>query len=291
MRMSLLRSTLAAVGFVAAVGPNASAADTLSEIVERGSVAIGVKADFPPFGMRDSNGNLVGLEIDLGKDLAERLSKQAGKPIAANFVVVASANRMEFLEQGRIDVLLANMTDTAERRKVVGIVQPNYYSSGIAVFARNDAGLDGWGSLNGKPICGIQGAWFNKDYGTKNGADMVTFKGVPEAEAALLAGRCVGWLYDDSAFAARKASAPDKWGSYSLVTPVTADAPWGAAVRKDDLGQPISAALSNAIIDWHKSGLLADLQKKWGLNNSSWVATMKEKCASGDKVCDANADE
>jgi len=291
MKTNVLRSAFAAMCAGLLAAPGVSAADTLGDIIERGSVSIGVKADFPPFGMRDTNGNLVGLEIDLGQDLAERISKQAGKPITANFVVVASANRMEFLEQGRIDVLLANMTDTAERRKVVGIVQPNYYSSGIAVFARNDSGLDGWESLNGKPICGIQGAWFNKDFGTKNGADMVTFKGVPEAEAALLAGRCVGWLYDDSAFAARKAGAPEKWADYSLVTPVTADAPWGAAVRKDDLGQPINATLSEAIIDWHKSGLLGELQKKWGLTNTSWVSAMKEKCAANDKVCDATPDE
>ncbi|MBL3684744.1 transporter substrate-binding domain-containing protein (plasmid) [Sinorhizobium meliloti] len=167
---------------------------------------------------------------------------------------------MEFLEQGRIDVLLANMTDTAERRKVVGIVQPNYYSSGIAVFARNDSGLNGWESLNGKSICGIQGAWFNKDYGTKNGATWY-LQGRSGAEAALLAGRCVGWLYDDSAFAARKASAPDKWSSYSLVTPVTADAPWGAAVRKDDLGQPISTALSEASSTGTSRDFLANFKR------------------------------
>ena len=290
MKTRTLRSALTAACLATMAIPGTATADTLSDIIESGSISIGVKADFPPFGMRDTDGNLIGLEIDLGRDLAERISKVAGQEITADFVVVASANRMEFLEQGRIDVLLANMTDTAERRKVVGIVQPNYYSSGIAVFASDESELDGWDSLDGKPICGIQGAWFNKDFGTKNGAEMMTFKGVAEAEAALLAGRCIGWLYDDSAFAARKAADPQKWDNYALVTPVTADAPWGAAVRTEDLGQPINTALSNAIIDWHKSGLLEELQKKWGLTNTTWVSAMQQKCVANDKVCDETPD-
>ena len=47
--------------------------------------------------------------------------------------------------------------------KVVGIVQPDYYSSGVAVFAHKNSGIGSWASLKGKKICGIQGAWYNKE--------------------------------------------------------------------------------------------------------------------------------
>ncbi|WP_192252336.1 transporter substrate-binding domain-containing protein [Mesorhizobium silamurunense] len=284
MSKKTLRITIAGLLF-AAIASTQAAADALKDIVERGSLSVGVKADFAPWGMRDAAGNLVGLEIDLAQDFAKRLSKQAGKDISLNLVVVATANRMEFLEQGRIDVLIATMSDTPERRKVVGIVQPDYYSSGIAVLARKDSGINGWESINGKAICGIQGSWFNKDYGTKKGADMVAFKGVPEAEAAFLAGRCAGWLYDDSAFTARIVADPNKWADYAVATPVVADVPWGAAVRKDEVNEPLGAALSAAIIDWHKSGLISELEKKWHIPESAWVRSMHEKCLAGDKAC------
>jgi len=120
---------------------------------------------------------------------------------------------------------------------------------------------------------------------------MIVFKGVPEIEAALLDGRCVGWLYDDSAFIPRKVNEPEKWADYSISTPVVADAPWGAAVRKEDVNEPIGKALSAAIIDWHKAGKVVEWEKKWGIPQTKWVVDMMEKCNAGDKACDDVLDE
>lgn len=288
--MTADKATIIGLSLVIAMS-SAAHADTLQNIIDRGEVAIGVKADFAPWGMRDTNGNVVGLEIDLANDLARKLSEQAGKEITARTVVVTTSNRMEFLEQGRIDVLLATMADTPERRRVVGILQPSYYSSGIAVLAKKDSGIDGWESLDGKSICGIQGSWFNKDYGLKNGAEMVVFAGNAEAEAALLAGRCAGWLYDDASFRARLQSNPEKWADYTIATPVVADAPWGAGVRKQDLVAPIAAAVSDAITEWHKSGTIVELEEKWGLGASDWVLQMQEKCLAENPICDSVRDD
>lgn len=262
-------------------------ADTLADVISKGKLVAGIKTDYAPWGMRDAQGNIVGLEIDLIQDFGRRISEDAGKTIEVELVPVVAANRLQFLEQGKIDMMIATMSDKPERREIVGIVQPNYYSSGSAILAHKDAGIDGWDSIAGKRICGIQGAWYNKELGLKNGADMVVFKGVPEVEAALLDGRCVGWLYDDSAFVPRKVNEPEKWADFAIATPVIADVPWGAAVRKDELNDPISVALSEAIIDWHRSGMLIDLEKTWGIPQTEWLVQMREKCLNDDAICDA----
>ena len=59
------KATTIGLGLVMAMS-SAAHADTLQNIIDKGEVAIGVKADFAPWGMRDTNGNVVGLEIDLG---------------------------------------------------------------------------------------------------------------------------------------------------------------------------------------------------------------------------------
>ena len=269
----------------------ASFAGTLEDIIERGKMVVGTKADYAPWGMRDAQGAIVGMEIDMANDLAKRIGDAAGKPIEVEFVAVVASNRMQFLEQGKTDIMIATMSDKLERREVVGIVQPNYYSSGVAIFAHKDAGIKDWPDIEGKNICGTQGAWYNKDWGEKNKANMIVFKGVPEIEAALLDGRCVGWLYDDSAFIPRKVNEPEKWADYSISTPVVADVPWGAAVRKEDVNEGIGKALSAAIIDWHKTGMIVEWEKKWGIPPTKWVAGMVEKCKAGDKVCDDVLDE
>ncbi len=275
-----------------ALSATAASADVLDDIAERGKIVVGVKADYAPWGMRDADGNLIGMEHDMIDDFVMRVSEAVGKPIELEKVVVVASNRMQFLEQGKVDMFIATMSNKPERREVVGILQPDYYSSGVAVLAHRDSGIDGWGSLEGKTICGIQGAWYNKDHGLKNGAEIVAFKGVPEVEKALLDGRCVGWIYDDSAFIPRKVNEPEKWADYSIATPTVDDVPWGAAVSLDEVGGSLAGLLSEAIIDWHTSGLLIELEAKWGIPATAWLAQMHEACKAGEKICnDAYDDE
>ena len=272
-----------------AVAPIASA-DTLDDILARGKIVVGTKADYPPWGMRGPDGDVVGMEVDLINDFARRLAEKHGKPVAVEKVVVVSSNRMQFLEQGKIDLMVATMSDKPERRQVVGAVQPNYYSSGVAVFSRSNSGIDGWDSISGRKICGIQGAWYNKDYGLRNGAEIVAFKGAPEVEKALLDGRCDGWLYDDSAFIPRLRNDPEKWAGFHIATPVVADVPWAAAVRKEELNGRLGKELSQAIMDWHKSGRIVALEAKWGIPRTQWVVDMFNLCNQNHHNCDAKHD-
>ncbi len=274
-----------------ALSATAVAADALDDIAERGKMVVGVKADYAPWGMRDADGNLVGMEHDMIDDLVKRVSDAVGKPIELEKVVVVASNRMQFLEQGKVDMFIATMSNKAERREVVGILQPDYYSSGVAVLAHKDSGIDGWESLDGKKICATQGAWYNKEHGLKNGAEIVAFKGVPEIEKALLDGRCEGWLYDDSAFIPRKVNEPEKWADYSIATPTVADAPWGAAVSLDEVDGRLAGVISEAIIDWHKSGTLIELEAKWGIPPTKWLADMQAACQAGEKICNDAYDD
>ena len=261
-------------------------ADTFDDIVARGKVVAGVKADFPPWGMRDAAGKLVGMEHDMIADFARRLSKAAGKPIAVEKVVVVASNRMQLLVQGKTDMFVATMSNKPERRMFVGIVQPGYYSSGVAVLAHRHSGIDGWASLKGRKVCGIQGAWYNRDHGLKNGAEVIAFKRVAEVEKALLERRCAGWLYSDSAFIARKVNSPKKWTEFEIATPIVDNVPWGAAVRKEDRDGRLGRMLSAAIVDWHRSGFLIALERKWGIPATRWLVDMRRRCLAGDKVCD-----
>jgi polar amino acid transport system substrate-binding protein len=292
MQRTIKFALAATVAAVTVAASNSSAfSGTLEDILDRGKIVVGSKADYAPWGMRDADGKIIGMEIDMAMDFAKRIGDAAGKTLEVEIVPVVASNRMQFLEQGKIDLMIATMSDKLERREVVGIVQPDYYSSGVAIFAHKDSGIKDWPDIAGKNICGTQGSWYNKDWGEKNNANMIVFKGVPEIEAALLDGRCVGWLYDDSAFIPRKVNEPEKWADYSISTPVVADVPWGAAVRKEDVNEPIGKALSAAIIDWHKTGMIVEWEKKWGIPSTKWVADMVEKCNAGDKVCDDVLDD
>ena len=196
-------AALAGVAFAAG-----ASAQTLDKIKSRGVLVVGTKADYKPFGFRDPSGAIVGFEPDIGKEVADKLG------VKLELEPVVSSNRMQFLQQGKIDLMIATMNDKPDRRQVVGIIDPLYYASGVNVLASRKAALKTWEQLKGQKVCGIQGAWYNKPVAEKYGADIVAFKGQAEAETALMQGNCIAWVYDDTAFAERLADA--KWKDYEM---------------------------------------------------------------------------
>jgi len=243
---------------------SAASADAIDDIRKRGKLIVGVKADYAPYGFLNSDGKIVGLEPDLAQDVADVLG------VSLELVPVVSSNRMQFLEQGKIDLMIATMTDTQERRGVVDIIDPNHYSSGTNILTKGDFAK--WEDLKGAPVCGIQGAFYNRKTSEEFGAEIVAFKGTAEALTALQQNRCVAFVYDDAFIVSRLAEAD--WEGWKMPLPTIDDAPWGVAVAK---GQDAFAALmSGMVVKWHLSGRIIELEKEYGLEPTPFAQKMHE---------------
>jgi polar amino acid transport system substrate-binding protein len=259
--------TCAAALGIFALSSSVAQADVLDDIKARGVLKVAVKADYKPYGFRDPSGKIIGIEPELAQDVADKLG------VKIEFVPVVSSNRMQFLQQGKVDLLIATMTDKPDRRKVIWISDPNYYSSGTNILTPKKYGFKTWEDLRGKPVCGIQGAFYNKKTGREFGAKIVAFKGTAEVYAALKAGNCVAFVYDDSSHVAKTKS--DEWADYEMPLPTIDDAPWGLAVQ---LGETKFHELMNEmIVGWHKSGRILELETKWGVANTPFAKAMHDK--------------
>jgi len=95
------------------LGATAASADVLGDIKKKGVLVVGSKADYRPFGFLDSSGKIVGFEADLAADVAKRLG------VKLELVPVVASNRIQFLQQGKINLMIATTSDTPERRKIV----------------------------------------------------------------------------------------------------------------------------------------------------------------------------
>ena len=253
--------------FMLAAGAGWAQVDTMASIKQKGKMVVGVKADYKPFGYTDPAGKIVGLEIDLANDIARRLG------VAIELVPVVAANRMEFVKQGRTDMMIATMAYRPDRAEVVAIPQPYYYAGAATVFAKKNSGLKNWTDLKGKPVCAVQGAYYNRKTGEEFGAQLVTFKGVTEAMAALEGGNCVGTVFDTTFFAGIMGDA--KWADYAMMVPAIDPEPWGLAVRKEDT--KFAAWISDVSKEWHKSGFILGLEKKWGIPQSPYLLEQQAK--------------
>src|SRR3546814_15652237 len=108
--------------------------------------------------------------------------------------------------------MIATLTDTAERRGVVDIIDPNHYSSGTNILTKGN--FTKWEDLKGAPVCGIQGAFYNRKISAEFGAEIVAFKGTAEALSALTQNRCVAFVYDDAFLDSRPAAAA--WQAWQI---------------------------------------------------------------------------
>ena len=122
-RLAILLSAVLAALLLAACGGGAKQNTsggyrTLEDIQASGTVNIGVFSDKNPFGYVDENGDYQGYDVYF----AERIGQDLGVDI--NYVSTEAANRVEYLETGKVDIILANFTVTAERAEKVDFALP-----------------------------------------------------------------------------------------------------------------------------------------------------------------------
>ena len=260
-------SAIAATAALALMPLVAQAQNALEQIKQRGTLIVGVKADYRPYGFRDPSGKIVGIEPDLAQDVATKLG------VKLELVPVVSSNRMQFLDQGKIDLMIATMNDKPDRRKVVYIVEPSYYASSANIIAPKSAKFKEWTELKGKNVCMIQGAWYNKELQQTYGMEAVAFKGTSEAFSALKSNNCVAFAYDDTLILATLLET--EWKDYEMPLKSVLEDPWGLAVK---LGEDkFYKLMSDMVVDWHKTGRIVELEKKYGMANTGYALQMQAK--------------
>ncbi|WP_373214215.1 transporter substrate-binding domain-containing protein [Ruminococcus sp. 5_1_39BFAA] len=115
---------------------------TLDEIKEDGTINIGVFSDKNPFGYVDENGEYQGYDVYFANRIGEDLG------VDVNFVSTEAANRIEYLQTGKVDVILANFTVTEERAEEVDFALP-YMNVALGVVSPDSnviESLDDWNS-------------------------------------------------------------------------------------------------------------------------------------------------
>lgn len=107
-----------------------AAGSVVETIKKRGSIRVGMST-FVPWAMRDKNGELIGYEIDVAKQLAEDMK------VKIEFVPTAWDGIIPALLAGKFDVVIGGMTITPERNLTVNFTQP-YANSGTHLVANKE---------------------------------------------------------------------------------------------------------------------------------------------------------
>ncbi|MDO4637827.1 MAG: cysteine ABC transporter substrate-binding protein [Lautropia sp.] len=198
MKKSGFRSTLMAAWLLmsAVVSTQALAADDrLAQIKEHDRIRIGVFGDKPPFGYIDSQGHSQGFDVEIAKNLAMDL---LGSPEKVEYVITEAANRVEYLKSGKVDVILANFTQTRERARVVDFAAP-YMKVSLGVVSPERAPVSRVADLAGKTLLVNKGTTADA-YFSKKHPDVTLLKYDQNTETfdALKDGRGVALAHDNA---------------------------------------------------------------------------------------------
>lgn len=253
---------------VVVAGWSGAHADALDDVHRRGVLRVGVKADVPVWGLRDAaTGRIQGLEPDLAADLARRLG------VRLELVGLETVGKVEAVQAGRVDLALATMADTPERRAQVALVLPHYYASGTAVMAHRQLALRSWDDLRNRRVCARRGSSGNREVTVTYGADLVPLYSNTLALAALRDGRCEALLYEEDGILALLAQ-PEWRRDFELAVPARHQTPWAIALPRTEAGGRLAQAASQAVAGWHRTGLLLALERRWGLPPSPFAVRM-----------------
>lgn len=255
MRIKHLLPRLLFPLLVLACQGQAHADATLERIKSRGSIAVGVILSGPPFGYIEvASQQPAGLNIDLAKSLAERLK------VKLETVTVTPPNRVQFLQQGKVDILIANMQLNADRAEILGYVPTPYGEAGGGLITRKGSGIGKWEDVKGKVVCVSQGSNYAKPLIEQYGANVKGLPGQPESLLALKGGSCFASVHDAAPLHILVADNPE-WKDFEL--PVANDLiPLPSVIWTRKGEADIQAALDRVVQDWYRSGWLLDAYKK-----------------------------
>ncbi|EAL52451.1 glutamine ABC transporter, periplasmic glutamine-binding protein (glnH) [Campylobacter upsaliensis RM3195] len=226
--------------FLTACGSSESGVNSIERIKNAGVVKIGVFGDKPPFGYVDEKGTNQGYDIIFAKRIAKELLGDENK---VEFVLVEAANRVEFLKSNKVDIILANFTQTPERAEQVDFALP-YMKVALGVAVPKDSEIKSVEDLKDKTLILNKGTTADA-YFTKNHADIKTLKFDQNTEtfAALMDKRGDALAHDNTLLFAWVKERPDykvvikELGNQDVIAP---------AVKKGD--KELKEFIDNLII-------------------------------------------
>ncbi|KAA8996445.1 transporter substrate-binding domain-containing protein [Affinibrenneria salicis] len=254
----LLRAALAVV-LLPLVSSLSLADATLDKINARGKLVVGVDGASPPFGLLDQKtGKIGGFQTDLGRDIARRLG------VTLEVVPVTASTRVQFLQSGKVDLLIANIQWTQERSEALSYAPTPYNLVGGAALVRKDSSVQRWEDLKGKVACVSQGSNFTRPL-QEYGAIVKGLRGIPESLLALKGGTCDASVHISPAMhQVLVGESASQWQDYRLGTPdQLIPSPTVIWTRRGEADT--RKFVDDVIRDWHRSGSLLKLGQQYGV--------------------------
>ncbi|MBR6917163.1 MAG: amino acid ABC transporter substrate-binding protein [Clostridia bacterium] len=228
--------------------------DSLQKVLDAGRFVLGVDTEFPPMSFIDEIGEIVGFDIDIAKEVCERLG------ISLVTQPIDWETKEDALNSGEIDCIWSGMSVTPARAESMTLSDP-YVKNDLIFVVDGDSDIFGLDDLKGKKV-GVQSGNSTQevleDSELRADFEVVTFNSNMELMQSL-ASKDVDAAFVDSLNAYYFISSSDE--QFFVLPDGFSEEECAIGFRKDD--QELRDAVQNTISMMKADGTLGEISKKW----------------------------
>ncbi len=229
--------------------------DLLADVLERGVIRVSTDPNYAPQSFLDENGEFVGFDIDVAREIARRLGVEV-EFVTPDWDVITAGNW-----GSQWDLSVGSMTVTTARDEVLDFASPAYYYTPAQFAAANNSGIDSLDAINGQAVCvgsaTTYESWLNGDLAALGLPDSSYFATAPTGITV------IPLATDNECFQAIQAGRTDFQVFLTSNTVVEAAIAGGVPIQK--VGDPVFSENLAAAVDGNSS-----------LDSSSLVARVGE---------------
>ncbi|WP_448597533.1 transporter substrate-binding domain-containing protein [Thermoleptolyngbya sp.] len=231
--------------------------EDLDTIRRRGYLIVAVKDNLPPLGFQDASGTLQGLEIDLARQLATEL---LGRPEAVELRPVSNQARLAALLADEVDVVIARMTLTASRARLVDFSE-TYYLDGTALITR-DSTIQRVAHLRHRAIAVLEHSSTIAVVRSRlPRAQLVSVRSYQDALTLMEAGQVAAFAADASVLIGWAQGNPN----YQVLPERLSGEPLAIAMPRGQRYQSLRQQVNRTLVRLKETGWLGDRIRFWGL--------------------------
>jgi ABC-type amino acid transport substrate-binding protein len=237
---------------------------TLKKIKDSSTLTLGYLESAPPFSFPGPDKRPVGYSIDLCTHIASAIQKQLGISLKLSWVPVTTANRIDMVAQGKVDIECGTTTASLSRQERVDFSLMTFVDGG-SLMTTADSKLSGVADLTGKRIAVIPGTttetaltkFLKEEFVT---VELVQVKNHVEGRTAVEKGSVDGFASDRGILIGLAVTAKDP-SRFGLVNLLFSYEPYGFMLRRNDAS--FRLAVNKALAALYRSGAVAPIYEKW----------------------------
>lgn len=233
----------------------AAQADQVDDIKARGELVCGTLGTSQPFSFQDgATRQLVGYDVDVCKLVADKLG------VKVNYKLLSVAARVPELNEGRVDILAANLGYSPDRAQQIAFSHA-YYVSPQKLLVRQDSGLDSVEALNGRRVGATKGSSSEREIKRILDKSQVIGYGDSSATYLALQQKKVDAQFASELVLARLVLQSPPTAPVRVIAKSVFDESWGLGVRKSE--PRFLETVNQALDEAEASGAAAKLFDKW----------------------------